>query len=264
MQKKLSLIAIIVVLGLMLAACKQGNQQTASQEAQQAASPATSQAAAPAAAPTATPPASPAPAPARRRAEAAAPPAQPPKPRVETYTIPTGATVSIHLDSAISSASATSGSSFSGTLATPIAVGGRTVIPAGSAVSGHVTSAVSSGRLNRPAELALTLDSLTPRGGNAVQIATNTLSSKGSSHKKRDGVLIGGGAGLGALIGAIAGKGKGAAIGGLIGAGAGTAGAAATGKKEINLPAETSLKFELASPVTVTRRAGSSSGDATE
>jgi hypothetical protein len=40
-------------------------------------------------------------------------------------------------------------------------------------------------------------------------------------------------------------------IGGAVGAGAGTATAAATGKKDITLPAETKLSFKLAQPVTI-------------
>ena len=55
----------------------------------------------------------------------------------------------------------------------------------------------------------------------------------------------------GALLGGLAGGGKGALIGSMIGAGAGTAGAAATGKKEISLPAETRMTFYLLRSVTV-------------
>jgi hypothetical protein len=99
----------------------------------------------------------------------------------------------------------------------------------------------------------LRLTSVTLANGRAATVSTSTWSQKQSSHKKRNAELIGGGAGVGALIGAIAGKGKGAAIGGLIGGGAGTAGAAVTGKKEIVLPAEALLRFSLARPLTFTR-----------
>jgi hypothetical protein len=53
------------------------------------------------------------------------------------------------------------------------------------------------------------------------------------------------------LIGGIAGGGKGAAIGAAVGAGAGTGAAAATGKKDIEIPAETLFRFSLKSAVTI-------------
>ena len=70
-----------------------------------------------------------------------------------------------------------------------------------------------------------------------------------ASHKKRNGLLIGGGAGLGAAIGALAGGGKGALIGAGAGAGAGTVGAAATGRRQVGIGAETPLRFTLRSSV---------------
>ncbi len=53
------------------------------------------------------------------------------------------------------------------------------------------------------------------------------------------------------MIGALAGGGKGAAIGAAAGAGAGTAGAAATGKKDIEFPAETKLAFTTRAALTI-------------
>lgn len=50
---------------------------------------------------------------------------------------------------------------------------------------------------------------------------------------------------MGALLGGIFGGGKGAAIGAGAGAGAGTVGAAATGKKEAAIPAESTLTFQV-------------------
>ncbi len=68
------------------------------------------------------------------------------------------------------------------------------------------------------------------------------------------GLAVGGGAGGGLLIGALAGGGKGALIGGPIGLGAGATAAFLTGKKDIGLRAETPLRFELSEPVTINLR----------
>jgi len=168
-----------------------------------------------------------------------------------TVTVPAGTELSIRLVSAISSGTASAGSSFEGTLASPLVVDGKEVAAVGSDVTGTITNAVSSGRLSKPAELGLTLNSLTPKGGARVEIATSTWADKGESHKKRNIEMVGGGAAAGALVGALTGGKKGAAIGSLIGGGGGTAVAAGTGKKEIVLPSETKLNFTLSQAITL-------------
>src|SRR5437879_8572637 len=150
----------------------------------------------------------------KTNADQSAPPAAavPPAPREESITVPEGTSLEVRLVSSISSGTATDGAEFEGILAAPLRVRGVRVAPRGASVTGRVSSAVSSGRLNRPAELALKLTSLKLANGRTVAISTSTWSQKATSHKKRNAGLIGGGAGVGALIGAIAGRGKGAAI----------------------------------------------------
>lgn len=245
-MKTKSMVAGLTVwaLAVFLAGCNRGNQQTTDQSAEQ-----------PAAQPAETPAkegSAKAGGP-KHRPAAAGSTAATAAPQPEPITIPEGTPLEVRLATGIDSGHAAAGSEFEATLAAPLTVNGVDVAPTGSKVTGQVTNAVSSGRLNRPAELALTLTSLTPEGGRPVQISTTAWSAKGQSHKKRDAELIGGGAGVGALVGALAGKGKGAAIGALVGGGAGTAGAAVTGKKEIVLAPEAKLTFRLTAPVTLSR-----------
>ncbi len=169
----------------------------------------------------------------------------------ENVTVPAGTALTIRLGSGIDTGKTSEGSEFDGTLAAALVVNGIEVAPLGSKVTGKVTHVVSSGRLSRPAELSLVLTSLTPTGRDKIEISTQPWGEKGQSHKKRNIEMIGGGAGAGALIGALAGGKKGAAIGAAAGAGTGTGVAAATGKKEIVLAAETKLTFKLSAPFTL-------------
>ncbi|MFB3814822.1 MAG: hypothetical protein ACE14L_12005 [Terriglobales bacterium] len=164
-------------------------------------------------------------------------------------TLPAGTELTVRLAETLSSKSSQSGQSFTAHLAAPIERDGRVVVPAGAEVVGHVTQAVPLGRFKGGAKLGLALDHLEV-GGKQYPISGAIMrAAKGKG--KRTATMIGGGAGVGALIGGIAGGGKGAAIGALAGAGAGTAGSALTGNKDITLPAESALTFKLQEPVTV-------------
>lgn len=165
-------------------------------------------------------------------------------------TIPEGAQLDVVMDETLASNRNHAGESFSASLSQPIVRDGKTIIPAGAHVTGRVVDAKDSGRLHVPARLSVALTSVEV-SGKSYDIETNTIGEKGKNHNKRNAAFIGGGAAGGALIGGLAGGGKGALIGSLVGAGAGTAGAAATGKKDISLPAETRLEFRLLRSVTV-------------
>jgi hypothetical protein len=150
----------------------------------------------------------------------------------------------------LSSKTAQDGQTFTGTLANGIAVHGKVIVPAGSGVTGTVSEAKSAGRFKGEAILAIRLTSINVKGvPHHVSTDEYVVTQKGKG--KRSAVMIGGGAGGGALIGGIAGGGKGALIGGLIGAGAGTAGAAFTGNKELSIPAESAASFKTTSSITI-------------
>jgi hypothetical protein len=137
-------------------------------------------------------------------------------------------------------------------LAQSVAVNGVVAIPSGTGVSGSVTDVKSPGRFKGEGVLTITLDSITLRGV-LTTIATSTYSQTVRGKGARTAVAMGGGTGVGALIGGLAGGGRGAGIGALVGAGAGTMGAAVTGNKELEIPAESVVAFKITDSVTAKR-----------
>ena len=165
-------------------------------------------------------------------------------------TVPQGTKITVVTDQSVSSKTAKIGQTVTGSVSQDVTSDGRVVIPKGSPVKLTVSGAQASGRLSTPAKLYLRLRSVTV-GGKSYTIATSSAGRTLGGKGKRDAGFIGGGAAGGAVIGALAGGGKGAAIGAAAGAGAGTAGAAATGKKDIEFPAETKLAFTTRAAVTI-------------
>jgi hypothetical protein len=162
--------------------------------------------------------------------------------------LPAGTAFRVRLDEALDTARNRAGDRFQATLVSPVEVDGKTVIPQDTRCNGHVTASHPSGRLRGRAYLAVALDSF-QLNGVTYHIRTGAHARASRAHKQRNLTLIGGGSGLGALIGGLAGGGKGALIGAGAGAAAGTVGAAATGKRNVRLPAEALLTFRLKSPV---------------
>lgn len=162
----------------------------------------------------------------------------------EPVIVPAGTSITVSLGSALGSKLSNSGDTFQGSVAKDVVVGNDVVIPKGSAVSGTVTDAKALGRFKGGAVLNIRLDSINLNGYDMnVETAARSFTEKGKG--KRTAIATGGGAALGGIIGALAGGGKGAAIGAAAGAGAGAGGSAFTGNKEIVLPAESDVTFEL-------------------
>lgn len=166
--------------------------------------------------------------------------------------IPAETTLTVTIDQAVSTKNNNTGDRFEASLAAPVRVDGNEVLPLGTKVRGTVTQAASAGHLKGGAVLALTLDSIRA-GGQTYPIETSEYSEVGKARGKRTLVGGGGGAAVGAVIGAIAGGGKGAAIGAVAGGGAGTAGAAYTGERDISIAPESRLHFKLRKSVSISQ-----------
>jgi hypothetical protein len=154
--------------------------------------------------------------------------------------IPAGTHATVRLNTSLSSATANTGQAWSGTLTRDIVSNGKILAKSGETVRGKVTYVNRSGRLHKPGELSLRLTSVKGR-----TVYSSRVTRQGKSHTTSNATKIGGGAAAGALIGGLAGGGKGAAIGTVAGAGAGTGVAAATGKEEVSIPAESVLTFTI-------------------
>jgi hypothetical protein len=171
--------------------------------------------------------------------------------RPADVNIPAGSTLAIRINQRISVKSTPAGSRFDGEVVDPWTdSNGRVILPKGTPVEGIVDASHRRGHFKGASILELRLTSLT-LNGTRYPLSTHDLTRTKKGKGKRSAAFIGGGSGLGMLIGGVASGGTGLLIGGLAGAGAGTAVGGLTGNRDIDIPAESIVRFKLADDLTL-------------
>ena len=162
----------------------------------------------------------------------------------EVVSIPSGTSLTVVMIDPVGTDTSKPGDTFTASLGEPVVVNGKTVIAKGTKVQGRVETVDEPGRVKGKAALSLVLTQLMSKD-KVYPLSTEPYTAEAESGKKKDALKVGGGAGLGAVIGAIAGGGKGAAIGAAVGGGAGTAAVLATKGQQLKIEPEAKLTFVL-------------------
>jgi hypothetical protein len=165
--------------------------------------------------------------------------------------IPARSTLSVLPSRALATDRDHAGDTWQGTLAKPVMVNGKVAWAEGTPVKGVVTASAPAGRL-KGGKGGLGIN-LTDVGGIPVQAGQHLVT--GGKRSGRNAKFIGGGAALGALLGAVTGrgnKGERALGGAAVGAAAGTGVAAGTADTVLRIPAGVPVTFSLSQPAKVT------------
>jgi hypothetical protein len=171
--------------------------------------------------------------------------------RPADVNIAAGTNLTIRINQHISVKTSHAGDRFDGEVVDPV-VGDndRVVIPRGSPVTGVVVASHRRGHFKGSSILELRLTYLT-LNGTRYALDTKDLTQTKKGKGKRSAAFIGGGTGLGMLVGGVATGGVGLLVGGLVGAGGGTALGGLTGNRDIEIPAESIVRFKLADNLVV-------------
>jgi len=163
-------------------------------------------------------------------------------------TIPVGTKLEVRTNEAITSNSS-EGRTYSAQLVADVVdQNGNLLLPKNSPVELVLMETKQGGGI-KGSSVQLGMRSVTVNGQAYLVISQEVEKTTGLGKNKRTGQMVGGGAALGTVIGAAAGGGKGAVLGGLAGAAAGALAQVLTQGKELRIPAESVLTFQLDEPI---------------
>lgn len=168
------------------------------------------------------------------------------------YELPSGTKMRLKMDNEINSKVSSVNDTFTATLIKPLIVRETTVLPVGTIVEGRVVKVERAAGGGGSGSLAVKFETIKLTGGAKREIdgdLTNVLKAEKST--KFNVLTIIGGAGIGAIIGAVFKSGSGAGIGAAAGAGAGTIVALVRKGRDVRIKTGEEFEIELKKNVTL-------------
>ena len=178
--------------------------------------------------------------------------------RTGDFIVPNGTTITALLDNTIDTKVSQNNDKFRMIVQSPMEF-------RGAVIEGHVTGVGRSGRVSGRSNVTFNFDTITLRDGKAYDFSGFLQSIKDQNGKPvkidAEGTIRGGsqtretakrggiGAGLGAVIGAIAGGGTGAAVGAIIGGGVGAGSVIVQGRDDVQLYKGSTITVQASSPI---------------
>ncbi|HEX8287064.1 MAG TPA: hypothetical protein VF556_03665 [Pyrinomonadaceae bacterium] len=174
------------------------------------------------------------------------------------YIVPNGTIITGILENEINTKASQSGDRFRMTVQAPNQFRGATI-------EGYISGMTRSGQVSGRSQVTFNFERITLRNGqtydfagflqsvtdqNGKSVRVDAEGAAKGDNQTTETVKRGGiGAGLGAIIGAIAGGGKGAAIGAIIGGSAGAGSVLVLGKEELELKQGSTITVQASSPL---------------
>jgi hypothetical protein len=168
------------------------------------------------------------------------------------YQLPAGMKIHVQMDNEINSEVSGVNDTFTTKIDEPVKVRGVIVLPVGTIIEGRVTKVERASYGGKNGKLSVKFETLRLETGEKREIEgvlVNELNVESS--QKFNIFSVVGGAGLGALIGAVAKKESGALIGAGIGAGIGTGVALARKGKNVRIKTNEEFDIQLTKEVTL-------------